>query len=512
MTKPSSQLIDRRGFLKLLQLLAFASIGGGLEKGIRRRMDQTVTGKPSILMILFDSLTAENMSLHGYFRDTTPHINRFAQKATVYHRHQSAGNMTVSGTASLLTGTYPWSHRAFHYFSRADQVFRDRNVFALLKDDYHLISYTHNIMAEVLLYDFCRHIHQPIPMGDLALVSELVSETLFPADFNDALRGEQLIRGLYHYAPASLFLSVIDKISRASHPELESFRSAFPRGVPTNENGLYFTLEDVMDFLIREIQTFPDPFLAYFHLYPPHDPYTPRQEFIGLFGDSAGPAGKPLHFFNEGRTQEELLQSRQQYDEYVAYADAEFGRLVDHLEAAGWLDDNILILTSDHGESFERGILGHNSSTLFQPLTHIPLLIHHPGQTQRVDIHTNTSSVDLLPTLLRWSGKPIPDWVEGTALPETPDERSRERIIYAMDAKFNPRHRPLEVVTVSAWLKNQKLVHYRGYEGFDQVSESFDLWSDPGEESNVVQSSAAAQHLLEAVREKLSTVNARFSA
>jgi len=44
--------------------------------------------------------------------------------------------------------------------------------------------------------------------------------------------------------------------------------------------------------------------------------------------------------------------------------DSEFGRLLDHLEESGRLDDSILMVTSDHGETFERGEDGHSTRTL----------------------------------------------------------------------------------------------------------------------------------------------------
>jgi len=78
--------------------------GGRLAQG----MDRSVTG-PNVLVIVFDTLSAAHTSVDGYPRRTTPHLERFAERATVYHRHHSAGNFANPGTASLLTGAYPWS-------------------------------------------------------------------------------------------------------------------------------------------------------------------------------------------------------------------------------------------------------------------------------------------------------------------------------------------------------------------------------------------------------------------
>ncbi len=66
-----------------------------------------------MVVIVFDAFSAYNISLYGYQRETTPNIARWAERAVVYHNHNAGGNFTIPGTASLLTGTYPWTHRAF---------------------------------------------------------------------------------------------------------------------------------------------------------------------------------------------------------------------------------------------------------------------------------------------------------------------------------------------------------------------------------------------------------------
>jgi arylsulfatase A-like enzyme len=69
---------------------------------------------PNVIIILFDALCAFNLSAYGYPRQTSPNMERFASRATVYHNHHSAGNYTTPSTASLFTSTYPWTHRALN--------------------------------------------------------------------------------------------------------------------------------------------------------------------------------------------------------------------------------------------------------------------------------------------------------------------------------------------------------------------------------------------------------------
>ena len=105
--------ISRREFLKLLgtTALTLAAASRPLAGGKGDEVDFKSSG-PNVLILLFDSLTAEHMSLYGYQRRTTPNITEFAKQAMVYHNHYSSGNFTSPTTASILTGVYPWTHRA----------------------------------------------------------------------------------------------------------------------------------------------------------------------------------------------------------------------------------------------------------------------------------------------------------------------------------------------------------------------------------------------------------------
>jgi choline-sulfatase len=220
---------------------------------------------------------------------------------------------------------------------------------------------------------------------------------------------------------------------------------------------------------------------------PPHDPYTPRVEFVDMFDDGWAPAPKPTHFFTEGRDQDFLDLKRREYDEYIGYVDAEFGRLIDNLTAEGLLENTWVVVTSDHGELFERGIFRHSTPTLYEPLLRVPLLILAPGQQQRHDINTVTSSVDLLPTLLHVTGGPIPDWTEGVLLPPFNGASiDPERPVFALEATRSPKSQPLRTATAAIIKGEHKLVHYMGFSDHNQVSELYDVQADPEERTDLV--------------------------
>ena len=59
--------------------------------------------KPNILLIGVDSLRADHMSCYNYFRQTTPHIDRFSQEGALFENTYSPFIPTTSAYASMLT-------------------------------------------------------------------------------------------------------------------------------------------------------------------------------------------------------------------------------------------------------------------------------------------------------------------------------------------------------------------------------------------------------------------------
>ena len=74
--------------------------------------------KSNVLLITFDALCAEDMSLYGCGLPTTPNIDAFARKATVFKNFYSASTFTTPSIATMLTGTYPSESHVYHQTGR----------------------------------------------------------------------------------------------------------------------------------------------------------------------------------------------------------------------------------------------------------------------------------------------------------------------------------------------------------------------------------------------------------
>jgi len=139
----------------------------------------------------------------------------------------------------------------------------------------------------------------------------------------------------------------------------------------------YYLLEDAINWLATTLANLRQPFMGYFHFLPPHAPYKTHRDFVGRFkNDGWTPVLKnrdPL--FSDGDYQSKReLRNRILYDEFILYVDREIGRLFDSLDSTGILGNTWVVLTSDHGEMFERGITGHKTPVLYGPVVHIPMV------------------------------------------------------------------------------------------------------------------------------------------
>ena len=109
-------------------------------------------------------------------------------------------------------------------------------------------------------------------------------------------------------------------------------------------------------------------------------------------------------------------QFRLRYDEFILTADRAFGSFMSDLENGGRLRDTTVVVSADHGESFEGGVFQHGSPYLTRPMIHIPLIIRTPGQQDSRRVAFTADQTALAPTILELAGQPKPDGMRGQSL------------------------------------------------------------------------------------------------
>ncbi len=411
----------------------------------------------------------------------------------------------------MLTGMYPWTHRAFTYRGMIERTLAERNLFNLMGNEYTRLAFTQNQWADILLSQFDRALESHLRCDTYSQADlTLFQSGALPRDramdyyvFQDFLSLRTLEP---HPFPGSLLIGSAE-LTKVLASDKDKLSSEYPRGLP---NVYDFSYENVsvlngIGQLIQNSLRRTSPFLGYFHLWSPHGPYNARKEFVGIFQDKLTWPSKPRHpFAGDDFSEEEMQKNHLQYDELIAELDAEFGQVLSDLENSGALQNSYVIVTSDHGELFERGEIGHASALMYAPVTHIPLLISAPGQQTRSDFHSLTSNLDLLPSLLQIAGRELPSWIEGQLLPGFGGTEDDSRSIFSMVAKDKAAFRPLVHGTFALLKGPHELFFFTGYPDHADAFELYNLQEDSDElqdlfSKDITTASQMKDELLEAI-------------
>ena len=103
-------------------------------------------------------------------------------------------------------------------------------------------------------------------------------------------------------------------------------------------------------------------------------------------------------------------------------------KLIAGLESAGYLDNTIVVVTSDHGEHLgEHHMLEHQFS-LYEGLIHVPLIIRYPPKFAAGREPRPVSNLDLFPTLLELAGIGLPSGSLNKGISLLSPEKDRLRL------------------------------------------------------------------------------------
>ncbi len=368
-TKPGSGSRRDTILLSVFALIVTASLFE------REAENQSV--RPNVILISLDTLRADHLGTYGYQRDTSPNIDALANEGLLFERAYAPSHWTLPSHASMLTGLDPVT------------------LGVLDSNDY--LAGPYKTLAEHLKgqgYQTCAQV-------GASPWSYIGSRRGFEQGF------DQYLHVPY---PQGHFQSILTRgLNRAWWKYV-----AHNNGAATSQ----------IDTALRWIRRSKDaPFFLFLHLFDIHSdshdlPYEApghfQEQFLpnGLEGftglDSKGVGGSErlkAHVrgerdFSEIEGQLETIIAL--YDGGIAYTDHEVGRFLKGLETLGLDDNTIIVITSDHGESFfEHGAPLHGD--LREPNLHVPLIIRAPG-LMPARIRDLVQVQDVTPSLLELVG------------------------------------------------------------------------------------------------------------
>lgn len=330
---------------------------------------------PNLLFITLDTVRAQDMSLYGYNRPTTPELEKIAADGVCFDRAISTVSWTLPSHATMFTGHYGFE--IFHDFSRMDN------------QDWEL------------------------PMGkEYPTLAEFLGARGyrtggFVANWMYCDRVYGLDRGFATYRDYDMSLPQVIKSSFLTRAGANTFIDLTDRSVVLARKSAAVINGELLDWLDRERT---QPFFAFLNYMDVHEPYAPLPPYAGTFTTEQAPPvpKKPPTW----KVPADVAMRRLQYDETLAYLDHELGELFNELEHRGRLKNTVVIITADHGEHFgEHGIISHGD-TLYMPVLHVPLMILDPENVATGQRVSETVSLRDLPAtvaeLLHLENAPFP--------------------------------------------------------------------------------------------------------
>jgi arylsulfatase A-like enzyme len=313
-----------------------------------------------VVVFVVDTLRRDHLGCYGHPREVSPVIDSLATEGVVFELALTVAPRTWQSFTSMLTGLYPPRHGVRYIFS------------------------------------------QPL-RPDIPTMGSVLAEVGYQTAAFDAMT---FLRGM---TGGRAFQEYVDSQSWG-----EQTRSLFADG-------------KVIDSFLDWLGGAEAPFFAFLRLSSPHWPYICPQVFhdevqghediahgfnTGSYGLAAGRGGFRVtdedayreRFYEYDPSPAEREHMLLHYGECVRASDTEIGRAFDRLRALGLWDSTLVVVTSDHGESFgEHGYMQHGPR-VDGPVMLVPLVVKFPAAIAEgrrgVRVAQLVRTVDIFPTVV----------------------------------------------------------------------------------------------------------------
>jgi len=340
-----------------LTLLALASglptlvgcDGGGCESNDRQA-----------ILIMLDAARPSRFSCYGYGRETTPHMDRLADKGLIFRNHFAQATYTRASLPTLFYSRYfakpMFPASASIPLTEPDDLFR--------VPDPQTVSLVRSLSADGF---------------STAVVSAhtwIKAGTTFADDFDEL----------------------------------------YDLGNAVDEGRIHADAETMVDRCLEWLdENIERDYFLYIHMMDTHTPHYFKEDARAYYGskphlgdrfDEHGNVRNPdLPLGHDDRRYLDAL-----YDGSLRYNDRELGRLFDYLAEQGRLENTLIMITADHGEHLleVKGRYGHDGDW-FDAVARVPMIVHYPTKLAPSDVNAPSEGVDVLPTMLGLLDVPIPE-------------------------------------------------------------------------------------------------------
>lgn len=404
---------------------------------------QTVAGKSqrlNVLLILVDTLTAHSLASHGY-PNRTPFFENLARQSLFFTNVRANVTATGPSISSLLTGRSPMTSHVL--------------------GDYHVSGETAG-MNLFTLFEAAGYRTESLHQIDYA--------SPYFLGFPSPTEGEA---NLFQDPRINDLNRMISRWARRL-----GFSLKFQFRLTKNTDLLLADVFDETNRRFTRLTGTHSPFFLYTHIFLPsyvhHD-----------FGPGVNAAAfKEINYCNFYTPEKQpfIDQAKVAYEKTVSELDYELGRFIGGLKSTGLLENTLVIITADHGDSFEKGYWGHGND-LSESSIQVPLFILTPDKQKRI-VNNPVALCDLAPTLLDLAGMPIPGWMDcRSAMSGTPREQTVTfNFLVENSVRDRPPYPGLSTGhSITLYDKGDKFI----LRPAGKTSELYDLKADPGENNNL---------------------------
>ncbi len=462
---------------------------------------------PNILMILTDQQQRATMGTYGNPVVRTPHIDRFAENATVFENAVCAMPVCVPSRCSIFSGVFPHTHG--------------------VNDNYHSLPRRFPTIAELLIDHNVRTGY--IGKFHLDPWREVLPQRGFEefyrsVDDDYTLDRDFPLYGLCHY---SQWL-----VEQGYAPDANETQGRFSReftaSLPETQSKAAFVSREACRFLEHRRN---EQFFLVCGFLEPHNPYHSPYDHLHDPSDIALPANfhaEPLPNWPERNIRFQQWARECAHEDTICYdtadkwrdliaryyglchlLDRHVGRILDKLEELNLDRNTLVVFTSDHGDMMgSHGM--YMKSMMYEESQGVPLLVRHPSYGGGRVIGEPVSQVDLVPTLLHALGADPPPHLQGQSLmPLLAGERDEDSeavvccewngVIQRMFSKW-----PLFADVKNNCIRSVRTQRWKLNVNPGDISELYDLLNDPGEMVNLIHNPACrptVENLFQRLRE-----------
>ncbi|MFW5802973.1 MAG: sulfatase [Verrucomicrobiota bacterium] len=427
------------------------------------------TDRPNILLLVADQQRWNGLGCYGNEHVKTPNIDALARRGTRYRNAFCTSPLCGPSRCSFLTGTHPHTNGGVTHPNerhRSGKKYRPQ----LEPGIESLVAHFRDSGYRTHATGYIGFHHYD---GDRNLEHDLNWLGFQTA----AMRGGDYVKTVGKEVARRYNLADIK--GEMWEPEYANVEGApFPYG----EDKLWDTLiADANIEFLNDAVSDEQPFLLYCGFRAPHTPWCPPQRFLDMIDPETiklpdyraehhhipRRLRERIEYFDIRYYPEEMVRrSMAAYFAFVSYMDHCAGRILKALEDSGQADNTIVVFASDHGEMlYDHGLC--EKHCFYESAVRIPLIVSDPEGQGGQTAERLVSLMDVLPSLMRRSDVPVPNFTEDVDL-----ESGRDYVLAEYYHSLDPCRMLRD--------RRYKYIHTE-----EDICELYDLENDPGELFNL---------------------------